>query len=298
MRQKSGNQYDTTIKDLFAGGTEELINFFSDIPATVVSDLKIQFPQVETRVSDLVVKAASDQGLVAIHLEFQSRNDLEMPYRMLRYALEIHKTYHLPVYQMVIYFGQPEMNMAGQLHYRLGNENMLDYRYRLIDVGKITYDELKDSPHQQLRSLLPLADRDRRKKNGEEFLRRCAEDIISSNLDQETKKTVLLRAEIFAGLVFDKNMIDLIFREVERMLNIEESAGYQRILEKGIEKGRQEGRQETLADVAIMLLSKRFRILPREYLARIKEQDIYVLQQLVNNIYDLKDLSELEDYLQ
>lgn len=132
MQQKSGNQYDTIIKDLFAGGTEELINFFSDIPATVVSDLKIEFPQVETRISDLVVKAKSDQGAIVIHLEFQSRNDDEMPYRMLRYALEIHKTYHLPVYQMVIYFGQWEMNMAGQLHYRLGNENMLDYRYRLV----------------------------------------------------------------------------------------------------------------------------------------------------------------------
>ncbi len=306
MQQKSGNQYDTIIKDLFTDGTQDLINYFSDIPATVVSDLKIEFPQVETRVSDLVVKAESDQGPVAIHLEFQSRNDDEMPYRMLRYALEIHQTYRLPIYQMVIYFGQREMNMAGQLHYRLGTKNMLDYRYRLVDLGKITYEELKGSPHQQLRSLLPLADREKRKKEGEEFLRQCAKDILSSDLHRETKKAVLLRAEIFAGLVYDRQVIELIFREVEQMLNIEESAGYQRIFEKGLVKGRQEGwqegrqegRQESLADVAIRLLSKKFRKLPREYVARIKEQDTYILQQVIDNIFDINDLSELEDYLQ
>ncbi|KKM12970.1 hypothetical protein SY88_00870 [Clostridiales bacterium PH28_bin88] len=31
---------------------------------------------------------------------------------------------------------------------------------------------------------------------------------------------------------------------------------------------------------------------------RIKEQDTYVLQQVIDNIFDINDLSELEDYLQ
>ncbi|WXJ85578.1 hypothetical protein MTCOM_20670 [Moorella thermoacetica] len=314
MQPKSGNRYDITIKDLFADETQELINYFGHLEARVTGDLKIEFPQVETRVSDLVMKAESQQGPLAIHLEFQSRNDDEMPYRMLRYALEIHKTYHLPVYQIVIYFGQWQMNMTSQLEYRLGDQNLLDYRYHLIDVGNITYEELKNSPHQRLLSLLPVVDREKRQKGGKEFLQRCAEDIINSDLDLETKKTVLLRAEIFAGLVFDKKAIDLVFREVEQMLSIEESAGYQRIfekgmekgiekgmekgIEKGMEKGMEKGQQESLLDVTIRLLSKKFRKIPREYLARIKEQDVYVLQQIIDSIFDINDLKELEDYLQ
>lgn len=102
------------------------------LEARVTGDLKIEFPQVETRISDLVMKAESQQGPVAVHLEFQSRNDDDMPYRMLRYALEIYKTYHLPVYQLVIYFGQWPMNMTSRLDYRLSNQNLLDYRYYLI----------------------------------------------------------------------------------------------------------------------------------------------------------------------
>gem|GEM_PF-867369 len=315
MQQKHHNQYDITIKDLFADDTQELINFFSDIPSTVISDLKIEFPQVETRVSDLVLEAKSDQGEhLALHLEFQSQNDREMPYRMLRYALEIHKAYRLPVYQLAIYFGQREAKMDHHLHYHLGNNNRLDYRYRIIDLGKITYEELSQSPYQQLLSLLPLADRKRRQEKGEEFLRQCTIDILNSNLDQETKKSVLLRAEIFAGLIYSRQVIDLIFREVEQMLNIEESAGYKRIYEKGLLKGQEEGRlkgqeegrlkgqeegrQESLADVAIRLLQKKFRKLPREYVVRLKEQDANVLQQVIGNIFDINDPAELEDYLQ
>lgn len=109
---------------------------------------------------------------------------------------------------------------------------------------------------------------------------------------------MLLRAEIFAGLVFDQKAIDLVFREVEQVLNIEESADYQQIFEKGMEKGIEKGQQESLMDVTIRLLSKKFRKIPREYLARIKEQDVYVLQQIIDNIFDINDFKELEDYLQ
>ncbi|AKX94915.1 hypothetical protein MTHERMOG20_24660 [Moorella thermoacetica] len=94
------------------------------------------------------------------------------------------------------------------------------------------------------------------------------------------------------------------------MLSIEESAGYQRIfekgmekgiekgMEKGMEKGIEKGQQESLLDVTIRLLRKKFRKIPREYLARIKEQDVYVLQQIIDSIFDINDLKELEDYLQ
>lgn len=314
MRQSGGNQYDTLIKDIFADGSEDLINYFGNLEVSLVGDLKIEFPQVETRISDLVLEAASDQGPLAVHLEFQSRNDREMPYRMLRYALEIHKTYRLPVYQIVIYFGRWEMNMNDTISYHLGAANRLNYRYQLTDVGKISYEELKNSPYPQLRSLLPLTERRTRRKDPEGFLRRSIEDIVaSSDLDLDTKRNVLLRAEIFAGLAYPEEFIEMAFQEVEKMLEIEESAGYRRILEKGIgqglekgmeqglekgmEQGLEKGRRESLVDVTIRLLGKKFRPLPKQYLARIKEQDAYTLQQVIDNIFDINDLSQLDAYL-
>lgn len=59
MQPRSGNRYDITIKDLFADETQELINYFGHLEAKATGDLKIEFPQLETRVSDLVMKAKS-----------------------------------------------------------------------------------------------------------------------------------------------------------------------------------------------------------------------------------------------
>ncbi|GAW93082.1 hypothetical protein Moth_2072 [Calderihabitans maritimus] len=98
-------------------------------------------------------------------------------------------------------------------------------------------------------------------------------------------------------MIYDKQTIDAVFQEVEKMLGIEESAGYQRIFEKGMKRGREEGREESLVDITIRLLIKKFRKLPKEYVVRIKEQDTYVLQQLIDNIFDINELSELDDYL-
>ncbi|OIQ07712.1 hypothetical protein MOOR_26660 [Moorella thermoacetica] len=53
-----------------------------------------------------------------------------------------------------------------------------------------------------------------------------------------------------------------------------------------------------MLDVTIRLLSKKFRKIPREYMARIKKQDVYVLQQILDNIFDINELKERENYLQ
>lgn len=60
-----------------------------------------------------------------------------MPYRMLRYAIEIMEKHNLIPYQVVVYFSKNELKMDNNLDYHLGEENFLNFRYRIIDVGKI-----------------------------------------------------------------------------------------------------------------------------------------------------------------
>lgn len=47
------------------------------------------------------------------------------------------------------------------------------------------------------------------------------------------------------GFISKKTMIEQVFREVEQMLAIEESAGYQRIFEKGLEQGIEKAKRDT-----------------------------------------------------
>ncbi|MDQ0285070.1 putative transposase YdaD [Desulfofundulus luciae] len=130
-------------------------------------------------------------------------------------------------------------------------------------------------------------------------------DIVQAPATSEEKRKTLLRAEIFAGLYFEKKIIEQIFREVETMLNIEESAGYQRIFKKGVEKGIQQGiekgmekgRQETLRESVLKLLHKKFKKVPRHYVDKIKSLDEYALGLILENIFEINTLSDLEEYL-
>lgn len=87
----------------------------------------------------------TETGPVAVHLEFQSANDKEIPFRMLRYATELHSKYKLPVYQLLIYFGDRELNTDDGLAYRFNSQNYLEYRFRAVDLGEITHEEIKNS---------------------------------------------------------------------------------------------------------------------------------------------------------
>jgi predicted transposase/invertase (TIGR01784 family) len=74
--------------------------------------------------------------------------------------------------------------------------------------------------------------------------------------DPEQQRELLLRTEILSGLHFQKTMIEQVFREIERMLAIEESAGYQRIFEQGLEQGLEQGIEKAKRDTARQMKAK------------------------------------------
>ncbi|WP_194175021.1 hypothetical protein [Desulfofundulus thermobenzoicus] len=110
---------------------------------------------------------------------------------MLRYAADIKQKYNLPVYQILIYFGDREMNMAEGLSFHFNAQNYLDYRFRTVDLGGITAEEIKKTGNYTLYALLPLTDREKRKQKGESFLRECAEEIARTPLSFEEKQKTL-----------------------------------------------------------------------------------------------------------
>ncbi|MEW6276465.1 MAG: hypothetical protein AB1556_15330, partial [Bacillota bacterium] len=92
------------------------------------------------------------------------------------------------MYQLLIYFGDRELNTDDGLAYRFNSQNYLEYRFRAVDLGEITHEEIKNSACYSLYALLPLTDRKRRKRAEEQFLKECAADIAQAPLDLENKR--------------------------------------------------------------------------------------------------------------
>ncbi|PHO07978.1 transposase [Thermoanaerobacterium thermosaccharolyticum] len=226
-------KYDITMKNIFSDMADDIMSYFLGLQYTKIDELNIEFARVERRDSDMIFKCTTDKGNVAVHIEFQSENDEKMPYRMLRYSLEIMEKHSLLPYQIVIYIGKDNANMKNSLNYNFGEQNTLDYKYRIINVGDIKYTDVLKTDYYDLYSLLPLMDKNRRKEEGEKYLERCVEAIKDIPLDINKKKDIAFKAEILSGVVYKREVIEKVFSEVIKMFRIEESETYKMIIEKG-----------------------------------------------------------------
>ncbi|EIV99268.1 Rpn family recombination-promoting nuclease/putative transposase [Thermoanaerobacter siderophilus] len=264
-------KYDITIKDIFSNMADDITAYFLGLTYTKTDELNIEFTKVEKRQSDIVLKCTTEKGDIAVHLEFQSDNDDKMPYRMLRYSLEIMEKYNLTSYQLVIYMGKNDLKMENKLDYNLGEENILDYRYKIIDVGTIKFLDITKTDYYDVYALLPIMDRERRKTEGEKYLKECVEAIKNIPIDINKKKDITFKAEILSGLVYSREVIERVFTEVMEMLRIEESEAYKMILEKGA--------KEKSLRIAKELLKEGMDI---NKIAKITELSIEEIKKLMN----------------
>lgn len=299
-------QYDLTSKDLFKDIDRGLVRWLTGKEPSGLQWLDVSFPTVGELKADLVFQAVLEGQAWIFHLELQSSNDSAMAYRMLRYWSHIHQTYHKPVYQSVLYMGSAPLNMESSLVQKQASEVGLEYHFRLIDLSQVSAEELLSLKEPAFLSLLPLSGMV--KERTEQELEACVSYLLehTQEVGIEERRNLLLRTEILSGLRFEQSVIEAIFREVEQMLVIQESAGYKRIYEKGLEKGHeeglQEGRQEGLQagrQVAIEkfqgkiieVLKKRFSVLPLGIVNEIKQiQDLDVLDLALSNALDCESL--------
>ncbi|PHO07838.1 transposase [Thermoanaerobacterium thermosaccharolyticum] len=272
-------KYDITMKNIFSDMADDIMSYFLGLQYTKIDELNIEFERVERRDSDMIFKCTTDKGNVAVHIEFQSENDGKMPYRMLRYSLEIMEKHNLLPYQIVVYIGKDNVKMANSLSYDFGEQNTLDYKYKIINVGDIKYTDVVKTDYYDLYSLLPLMDKNRRKEEGEKYLERCVEAIKDIPLDINKKKDIAFKAEILSGIVFKRKVIEKVFSEVMKMFRIEESETYKMIIEKGIEKGIERGAKEEKIAIAKKLLEEGMDI---DKIAKITELAKEEIKKLIN----------------
>ena len=104
---------DIALKDIF----EEIPHRLSKILASahIKELLPTNFPSTELRVDFLA--RLEDESI--LHIEFQSFNDPNMPFRMLRYYLAILERYpNSPIKQLLVYVGNRKLRMKSRLRIR------------------------------------------------------------------------------------------------------------------------------------------------------------------------------------
>lgn len=125
---KDGSKYDLVVKDLFQRDHPGLLDQLT-AGVAVREVLSVELARVEERRADLVLLLAD--GTI-LHIEFQSGNDKDMPYRVGMYCLLLGQKYRRRVRQIVLYVGQPKLRMDD--HVDLGETRAA---YTLMDIREM-----------------------------------------------------------------------------------------------------------------------------------------------------------------
>ena len=129
-------QYDATLKELFLNTPQRLVELLTGSRATEV--LTPEYSSVQVRRPDLVLKLANTS---LCHLELQSSNDREMPWRMLEYFGLLMRQYGQVPLQVVLYVGAAPLTMPSEI-----DLPGLHFQYRVVDLREMDPAPLLDSP--------------------------------------------------------------------------------------------------------------------------------------------------------
>ncbi len=277
---------DITLKDIF----EEVPHRLSKIlaPAPIKELLPTNFPSTELRVDFLA--RLEDESI--LHMEFQSFNDTNMPWRMLRYYTAIaekYKTYNIK--QLLVYVGNEKLRMKSSL--KLKN---LVFRYEILDIRQIDCRVLLESPDPMDRLLACLC-----RVEDEAYL---IEKLIKTmeGMNEEERKDYLLKALTLTEL--RPNLRIRLTEEVRHMpivVRPEDIKLPKKMLRKdilyrlGLEEGKQIGLEEgflkALQNTVLTLIKSKMGQIPEGMEAKIKDiRDREYLNALIEKLINSGDV--------
>ena len=265
------------------------------IPLTQVQPQELAVEPI--RADSLILLEA--EGLL-LHLEFQTKVDPQIPFRMLDYWVRGKRRFpDKKIRQFVIYLKETSSDVVFQQEFQ---DDSTYHRFEVIRLW-----EQPVTKFLEFTGMLPFAilvnDGDK-----EQLLQDIAQKIDEIP-EQKTRQIVGAATYVLAGLVLDKNII----KQILRRDIMRESVTYQEILEEGrLEgevkgrkegevKGRKEGeikgRKQGLLTIILRLLTRKFGNLPPKMHTRIARLQIPRLESLAEAILDFESVADLELWL-
>src|SRR5713226_4263105 len=105
-------QFDTILKTLFQSSHLLLLESLTDVP--IREWINVEIPKAQMNKLDLVAWLTDGR---LYHLELQSGNNSDMPWRMLEYYFLLWKRYGVQPLQQVIYVGGRPLSMSAGIEH-------------------------------------------------------------------------------------------------------------------------------------------------------------------------------------
>ncbi len=224
---------DITLRDIIQEIPPKFVQLLTGKNAKKLLDTSL--PQVKERRADFLVEL--EDGSI-FHLELQTQNDKNMPFRMLEYFVLISSKYpNKNIKQMVLYVGDKPIKMKN----RIETEN-LTFSYQLKDIREISCEELLKSNSLTDKILAVLCD----VKNPEKYFKEILIELYK--LPERERRDYLKK---LLNLLTIRPKLVLSFEKEERNMPItidEELMKEHPWFKRGRQEGKEEGKKEGLKE--------------------------------------------------
>jgi hypothetical protein len=277
-------RYDAVLKDLFQQDHPVLLDRLT-AGIGVRESLNVEFAAVAERRADLLLLLKDDS---VFHLDFQSENDRDMPYREGIYGLMAGQKYRRKIRQTVLYTGPARMHMPD--HLDLGE---IQVSYALVDIREFDAEAFLKSGRPGDYALALLAG------GGEGRLHEILE--MASRLPGPQREKVLGQLVALSGLRrlggrltmelksmgYAKYVDDHVFlREIRSTALAEGEA-------KGRAEGKAEGKAEALTVMLTSLLGAKFGPLPKWARVKVEKAEPTQLERWATKVLTAEALDEV-----
>ena len=271
--------YDNICKYLAEEYPENFARWLFPTQATEIEVLKTELSLEPIRADSVTLLQSSNQIL---HLEFQTLPGSEppLPLRMLDYWLRLYRQYRCPIEQVIIFL-KPTTSEAVFVNEFTAINTW--HRYRVIRLW-----EQDPAPFLADNALLPLATLTKT-ETPRNLLEQVAAQVARIESTPQ-RQNVAASVEILAGLRFEQNLINQLFREDI----MKESVIYQQILQEGVRQGQQLGE----ASLVIRQLERRFGSVDATSLEQIRSLTSDRLEQLAVALLDFAAITDVTTWLQ
>ena len=265
------HSFDVSLKSLFQDAHGIVSKLLFGGP--VVEWLDAEQPKVTNRRGDVLAKT-SDGRLH--HVEFQTRNDPEMPFRMLEYYVGYRRRWRDHIEQVLLYAGKEPLRMKDVFQ-----SPTTRHAYRIVNVRELDGEPLLLSSDWRDNALALLTGADR-------------ERVIQFALTRLSKLKGQQRTNAKATFVLISGIIG-IEDEIRRRLDIGMTIDLMqnKVFRPILEEAMEEGGRKAMVSTLCTLLEKRFGKLAPRARKQIRNADRATLERWIVRVGDAPSVSEV-----
>ncbi|MCL4641316.1 MAG: hypothetical protein M5Z89_20125 [Olivibacter sp.] len=152
-RSKSqANQYDKIFRENMEVVLPGIIKYLLKLDIIESEELPDDLQHTKESKPDLLKKVRDvSNKIYVLHIEYQTKNEADMVFRMAEYSVMLQRRYRLPVKQYVVFIGSAKPKMVTTI----ATED-LQFRYNLIALSSVDYKIFlkSDKPEEKILAVL------------------------------------------------------------------------------------------------------------------------------------------------